>query len=90
MSKFNANQEPESAIMTPANPPPDVEKVANEVTATKMSIWGEIKKGWEWVVFTWRMLGRLGGFRAIVNTIFRIISLLIQRMLVQWGIISKK
>lgn len=45
----------------------------------------EIKRAWEWVVFVWKLGGRLGGFRAVIRTIFLVVSLLVRRTLVQWG-----
>lgn len=65
-------------------------EVSKPITSTKPSLWEEINRGWKWVVFLWRMLPRLGGFRGIVQTLFAITSLLITRLLTQWGLIRKK
>jgi hypothetical protein len=54
------------------------------------SMWEEIRKGWEWVVFSIRMLGRMGGPAAIAQTLGGTLMLLIQRTLRQWGIGGKK
>lgn len=47
-------------------------------------------KGWEWLVFIWRMLPRIGGFGALVRTLFLIISVLTTRLLFQWGLLKNK
>lgn len=54
------------------------------------SLWQEVRKGWEWVVFSTRMLGRMGGPVAIARTLSGTLALLIQRTLRQWGIGGKK
>jgi hypothetical protein len=60
------------------------------VKPTKPSLLEEIKRGWKWVVFIGRMLPRLGGFTGIVRSLFLILSLLMTRLLRQWGIINNK
>lgn len=89
MSELNTNAATELATSNDATSSTNQEEVVDEVKTTKITLWGEIMKGWEWVVFAWRMLGRLGGFREIVHSLFLVVSLLIKRLLVQWGIIDK-
>lgn len=89
MSELNTSTETELAMSDYATISTNPEEVVNQVKPAKITLWGEIMKGWEWVVFAWRMLGRLGGFRAIVGSFFLIVSLLIKRLLVQWGFIDQ-
>ncbi|CAN1211199.1 hypothetical protein TUMEXPCC7403_13440 [Tumidithrix helvetica PCC 7403] len=49
----------------------------------KITLWGEIVKGWQWVVFSWKTLSRLGGFKEIVQALFSALVLLIRRGLSQ-------
>lgn len=65
-------------------------KVSYPVQPTKPSLLEEIKRGWKWVVFIGRMLPRLGGFTGISKSLFVIISLLVTRLLTQWGLIERK
>ncbi|MBD2261015.1 hypothetical protein H6G13_25925 [Pseudanabaena sp. FACHB-2040] len=58
--------------------------------SVKPTLWEEIKRGWEWVVFVWKLLPRIGGIGAWIRTLFFIISLLINRLLIQWKIIKIK
>jgi hypothetical protein len=58
-----------------------VEKKAEE----KLSLRGEILKGWYWVVFVWGMLKRIGGPLAILRTFWTILSMMVKRTLTQWG-----
>jgi hypothetical protein len=60
------------------------------IQPAKPSLREEIERGWKWVVFVWRLLPRLGGFSAIVRTFFLVVSVLITRMLTQWGLIKHK
>ncbi|MBV9389899.1 MAG: hypothetical protein JOZ78_26035 [Chroococcidiopsidaceae cyanobacterium CP_BM_ER_R8_30] len=69
---------------------PDDSRAPAQVKPAEPSLWGEIMKVWEWLVFIWRMLPRIGGFGALVRTLFLIISLLTTRLLVQWGILKNK
>jgi len=62
----------------------------NQEKPPRPSLWQEIKRAWEWVVFVRRMLPRIGGFGAWLRTLFFVISLLITRTLAQWGIIKPK
>jgi hypothetical protein len=45
-----------------------------------------IKRGWDWVVFVWQMLRRLGGPMDVLRTFSTIVSILITRLLVQAGL----
>ncbi|WP_019502943.1 hypothetical protein [Pseudanabaena sp. PCC 6802] len=45
----------------------------------KQTIWGEIVKGWYWVVFSWKMLQRMGGFRAIARSLATTLGILLKR-----------
>ncbi len=47
-------------------------------------LWEEIIRGWEWVVFSWKTLGRVGSIKAIVTTLISTFILLIQRTWRQW------
>lgn len=74
---------------------PDIESTgakedSDREKPAKPSLWSEVMKGWEWVVFVSRILPRVGGFRAWVRTLYFIVSLLITRLLAQWGIIKPK
>lgn len=89
MSELNTNTDTELATSDDATNSTNQEEVIDQVTTPKITFWGEIMKGWEWVVFVWRMLGRLGGFRETVRSLFLVVSLLIKRLLIQWGVIDK-
>lgn len=56
----------------------------------KPSLWEEIGKGWEWVVFSWQMLRSIGGPVAIARTLGSVLCLLLKRTLVQWGLIKPR
>lgn len=88
MSELNPARSPDSATANhiPLEPPPKSEPPTPE----KITLWGEIIKGWEWVVFGWKTIQRIGSFTQIMRTLFVVISLLINRTLVQWGIIKNK
>ncbi|GAC1495054.1 MAG: hypothetical protein NVS2B14_08760 [Chamaesiphon sp.] len=90
MSKSKTTRELESASLNCENSFADAAAVSSEISTAKITLWGEIIKGWEWVVFSWKLLQRLGSFGDIMRTLFLVISLLSQRLLVQWGIIKKK
>lgn len=79
----------ESVRINPTNQSAE-ETESHQPLPAKVSLWEAITRGWEWVVFTWRMLQRLGGFGAIVRSLSLVLSLLIKRMLIQWGIIKLK
>lgn len=88
MSELNPSTEHELATNDYATSSTNSDQVVDEVKPAKITLWGEIMKGWEWVVFAWRMLGRLGGFMAIVQSLFLVVTVLIKRLLVQWGVIK--
>lgn len=56
----------------------------------KPSLWEEIKRGWEWVIFVKTMLPRVGGLGEWIQTFYFIFSLMIKRLLTQWKIIQSK
>lgn len=88
MSELNTAQAQQSATAnhSPLNQPPKIEPPTPE----KITLWGEILKGWEWVVFGWKTIQRIGSFTEIMRTLFVVISLLVKRTLIQWGIIKNK
>jgi hypothetical protein len=45
----------------------------------KQPLWGEIVKGWYWVVFSWKMLQRMGGLRAIARSLATTVGILLKR-----------
>lgn len=49
-----------------------------------------IKRGWDWVVFVWQMLQRLGGPLDVLRTFGTISSILITRLLVQLGLKKRR
>ncbi|PZU93528.1 MAG: hypothetical protein DCE90_16270 [Pseudanabaena sp.] len=51
---------------------------------SKPSLWVEIGRGWEWIVFSIKMLRRVGGPIEIVTTIFNSAKILVSRALRQW------
>jgi hypothetical protein len=53
----------------------------------KPTLGGELRKGWYWMVFVWRMLGRMGGPLGIARTFWLVGRKLLHRTLVQWGVI---
>jgi len=52
---------------------------------TKPSLKEDIRRGWDWVVFGWQTLRRLGGPIAILSAFYTVVSILVKRTLVQWG-----
>ncbi|MBD2178753.1 hypothetical protein H6F42_17680 [Pseudanabaena sp. FACHB-1998] len=55
-----------------------------ETTPTeKITLWGEIIKGWYWVVFVWKMMGSFNGIRSLLSSIKRTVIMLIKRLLIQ-------
>ena len=46
----------------------------------------QVKRGWDWVVFVWRTIRRIGGPLDLLLAIWTILSLLIHRFLVQLGV----
>jgi len=49
----------------------------------KITLWGEIVKGWYWVVFVWKMMGSFGGIRQLLSSIKKTLIMLIKRLLIQ-------
>jgi hypothetical protein len=49
-----------------------------------------IKRGWDWVIFVWQMLQRLGGPLDILRTFGTIFSILMTRLLVQLGLKKRR
>jgi hypothetical protein len=45
----------------------------------QQTLWGEIVKGWYWVVFSWKMLQRMGGVGAIARSLSSTVVLLLKR-----------
>lgn len=58
---------------------------APESTPEKITLWGEIEKGVDWVVFVVKMLKRMGGPMVIFRSIWFVLIKLLRRTLVQWG-----
>jgi hypothetical protein len=50
-----------------------------EPQSEKQTLWGEIVKGWYWVVFSWKMLQRMGGLGAIARSLSSTVILLLKR-----------
>lgn len=61
------NQEPKLQLTT-SYPPQE-----------KKTLKREIKRTWEWLIFSWHNLKRIGGIREIIRTLIGAIILLIQR-----------
>jgi len=49
----------------------------------KITLWGEIVKGWYWVVFIWKMAGSFAGIKSLLSSIKRTAIMLIKRLLIQ-------
>lgn len=90
MSEADTNQNYQSVTVNPVEEAAQENEASYPVQPTKPSLFEEISRGWKWAVFIWRMLLRLGGFTGIVRSLFLIVSLLITRLLTQWGILDKK
>jgi hypothetical protein len=90
MSESNTSQKTEFLNPTLETRQVDESQIPPKVEPEKITLWGEIKKGWDWVVFSWSMLQRIGGFRELAQTFYVVVSMLIQRTLIQWGVIKKK
>jgi len=71
-SNFNTSDEAKAAK-------PDAE----DITPEKITLWGEIIKGWHWVVFIWKMMGRFGGIRQLLSSIKKTVIMLVKRLLIQ-------
>jgi hypothetical protein len=55
----------------------------------KPSLLVEIGRGWEWVVFSIKVLSRVGGPVELSQVIFNSIKILVIRTLRQWGFRGK-
>jgi hypothetical protein len=51
----------------------------SEPKPEKQTLWGEVVKGWYWVVFSWKMLQRMGGVGAIARSLSSTVVLLLKR-----------
>lgn len=60
-----------------------VTSVTEEPIQEKITLWGEIIKGWHWVVFIWKMMGSFGGIRQLLSSIKKTVIMLIKRLLIQ-------
>lgn len=60
-----------------------VTSVTEEPVQEKITLWGEIIKGWHWVVFIWKMMGSFGGIRQLLSSIKNTLIMLIKRLLIQ-------
>ncbi len=56
---------------------------------TRVPLSEDIRRGWEWVVYVGQMIRRLGGPIEILRTAYLIISMMVKRMLVQWGCMKR-
>ena len=60
-----------------------VTSVTERPVQEKITLWGEIIKGWHWVVFIWKMMGSFGGIRQLLSSIKKTVIMLIKRLLIQ-------
>lgn len=65
------------------SPITSVTSVTEEPTSEKITLWGEMVKGWYWVVFILKMMGSFGGIRQLLSSIKRTAIMLIKRLLIQ-------
>jgi hypothetical protein len=56
---------------------------STESQEEKITLWGEIVKGWHWVVFIWKMTGSFAGLKSLLSSIKRTAVMLIKRLLIQ-------
>ena len=56
---------------------------STESQEEKITLWGEIVKGWYWVVFIWKMTGSFAGIKSLLSSIKRTAIMLIKRLLIQ-------
>lgn len=61
------------------NQEPKLQLTASYTPKEKKTLKREIKRTWEWIIFSWHNLKRIGGIREIVSTFTGAILLLIQR-----------
>jgi hypothetical protein len=56
---------------------------STESQEEKITLWGEIVKGWYWVIFIWKMAGSFAGINSLLSSIKRTAIMLIKRLLIQ-------
>lgn len=61
----------------------------SDASNQKPSLLVEIGRGWEWVVFSIKVLSRVGGPVEIAKTIGNSVKILAIRTLKQWGVGGK-
>lgn len=57
---------------------------------SEYSLREEIRRGWEWVVFVWQVMRRIGGPKEILQALATLTQLLLRRTLTQWGLLRDK
>jgi len=77
------NSHPENTQTNPPSLDPNPALTAPESPPEKITLWGEIVKGWYWVVFVFKMMGSFGGIRSLLSSIKRTAIMLIKRLLIQ-------
>jgi len=80
------NLPPTNALSSSAKKMEDIEQPPQ---AAPISFGEQIKRGWDWVVFVWQMLRRLGGPLDWLLAFWTLISLLLTRLLTQLGVLKK-
>ncbi|HEY9635685.1 MAG TPA: hypothetical protein V6D14_19935 [Coleofasciculaceae cyanobacterium] len=86
MSESDTRQNYEPVTVNPAEEAVQNNQVSYPVQPMKPSLLEEVRRGWKWVIFIWKLLPRLGGFTKIVQSLFLLVSVLIRRLLRQLGI----
>jgi hypothetical protein len=66
-----------------SSPPHPTDAVNRVASPTTLPLKEHLKRGWDWVVFVWQMLQRLGGPLDILRTFGTILSILMTRLLMQ-------
>jgi hypothetical protein len=61
------------------NQDPKLQLTTSYPPQEKKTLKREIKRTWEWLIFSWHNLKRIGGVREIISTLTGAIILLIQR-----------
>ncbi len=74
---------PQESNLHNSDTAPSVTSVTEEPVQEKITLWGEIIKGWHWVVFIWKMMGSFGGIRQLLSSIKKTVIMLIKRLLIQ-------
>jgi hypothetical protein len=75
---------PDSPQPAPPESPFQPSAIA-QPSPTKPSLAEDLKRGWDWIVFAWQTLKRLGGPLEILTAFSTVVSILVKRTLVQWG-----